>query len=460
MLISDDKPSSVTLERLGGGIRVKRNKPERRLFRIAVWMLAITLSAGCTADSGHKTGPREALTPAVKLEYWTPFSGGDNQFMTDMVERFNREHTHIQVNQTNSRLDNYYQRLRTAILAGNAPDVSIIHMTSLPQFVQNGYIEDLSEAAGRVGLDWSGFNPNILQSAIYNGRTFAVPLDTHALVMYYNKKYLQMAGVLDAEGKPIVGEGTEEFASFLRTIAQAVPGDVAPMAQPSTRVDSVWLWWSLYNQMAGGGAFYNDQGTAAVLDNSKAIEALEFVNGLYQEELIPPDINDAFKLFFEDKAAVLITGMWGTGAFENANALDFGVVPVPVLYDQPAVWGDSHTLAMPTKHGMTDEKRDAILTFASWMVEHGEMWAEAGHVPSLTEVVQGEPFLSLKNRSDYAATADYVAFWPRHPQQWSMVEVLIREFERMIYKQQTPAEALRSANKAINAGLSSQGEQP
>jgi multiple sugar transport system substrate-binding protein len=103
---------------------------------------------------------------------------------------------------------------------------------------------------------------------------------------------------------------------------------------------------------------------------------------------------------------------------------------------------------------MTDKKREAILTFTAWLVEHGEMWAEAGHVPSLTKVVQGEAFHALKNRSDYAATADYVAYWPRHPQQWSMVEVLIREFERMIYKEQTPAEALRRANEKINAELS------
>jgi multiple sugar transport system substrate-binding protein len=433
-----------------------RTRGKSKLHRIILGLLTVLLAAGCNESSGNTAQPEFAEKPSqrvVKLEYWTPFSGGDNQFMTEMVERFNQEHKDIQVNQTNSRLDDYYQRLRTTILAGNAPDVAIIHTTSLPQFVQNGYIEDITDAAGLAGLEWSGFNPNILESAVYQDRTFAVPLDTHALVMYYNKTYLQQAGVLDADGKPIIGAGTEGFVSFLHKIAQAVPSDVAPMAQPSTRIDSVWLWWSLYNQMAGGGAFYNDRGTAAVLDNANAIEALEFVNGLYENKLIPPDINDAFKLFYEGKAAVLITGMWGTGAFEHANGLDFGVVPMPVLYDKPAVWGDSHTLAVPTKHGMTDQKRNAILTFVAWMVEHGDMWAEAGHVPSLTKVVQGEAFHALKNRIDYAATADYVAFWPRHPQQWSMVEVLIREFERMIYKQQTPAEALRNANTKINAEL-------
>jgi len=423
-------------------------------MKLALLPAALALSSGC-AGGGEAPAPEtaEGPAPAYRLEYWTPFSGGDNRFMTEMVDRFNAEHPDIQVKQTNSRLDDYYQRLRTAILAGNAPDVAIIHTTSLPQFVQNGYIEDVTEPAKRAGLELGGFNPNILDAATYDGRMYAVPLDTHALVLYYNKKHLAAAGLLDEEGRPTIAGGPEGFESFLARIKEAVPSGVAPMAQPSTRIDSVWLWWSLYNQMEGGGVFYNADATAAALDNPKALEALEFVNGLYEKEFIPPDINDAFKLFYDGKAAVLITGMWGTGAFEHAPGLDFGVVPMPVLYDRPAVWGDSHTLAIPTRHDMADGKRDAILTFARWMVEHGELWAAAGHVPSLTKVVEGEALRALKYRGDYAATADYVAYWPRHVKQWSMIEVLIREFERMIYKRQTPAEALRRADETIDTEL-------
>jgi multiple sugar transport system substrate-binding protein len=439
------------------GLAAKDKAWERGVRTVMAMILFVTsllLLSGCVGGAGDAESTPEQSTTAQSLEYWTPFSGGDNRFMTEMVERFNSEHPEIQVTQTNSRLDDYYQRLRTTILAGNAPDVAVIHATSLPQFVQNGYIEDITKPAKELGLDWSGLNANMLEATVYEGRNFAVPLDTHALVMFYNKTYLEAAGLLDADGKPIVGAGAEGFESFLTRIASAIPAGVAPMAQPSTRIDSVWLWWSLYNQMEGGGTFYNESFTAAELDNPLALEALTFVDGLYAKGLIPPDINDAFKLFYEGKAAVLITGMWGTGAFENAKDLDFGVVPVPVLYDKPAVWGDSHTLTIPTKHGMTDEKRKAILTFTKWMVDHGELWANAGHVPSQTSVVESNVFKALPYRSDYAATADDVAYWPRHMRQWSMVEILIREFERMIYNRQTPEETLRNVNDAINADLS------
>ncbi|CAH0120500.1 hypothetical protein PAE9249_03019 [Paenibacillus sp. CECT 9249] len=421
-------------------------------LRLAIVLIAVILS-GCADEAPRPNDASPGKEPPIRLEYWTPFSGGDNQFMTEMVERFNKEHGSIQVVQVNSRLDEYYSRLRTAILSGNAPDVAIIHTTILPQFVQNNYIENLTVPAQEVGLRWDEFNANILESTVYDGIPYAVPLDTHALVMYYNKTWLQAAGVLGADEKPVIQAGPEGFVAFLQAIKAAVPPDVAPMAQPSTRIDSVWLWWSLYNQMEGGGAFYDENSTKAVFDNPQSLQALELIHDLYRSELIPPDINDAFKMFYDGKAAVLITGMWGTGAFEHNKALHFGVVPMPVLYDRPAVWGDSHTLAIPTKHGMSDAKRKAVATFAQWIVEHGEMWAEAGHVPSATKVLGSDAFQGLKYRSDYAATANYVAYWPRHVKQWTVVEWLIKEFEKMNYGRQTPEETLRAAAKRVNSEL-------
>ncbi|MEV5027553.1 ABC transporter substrate-binding protein [Paenibacillus sp. LPE1-1-1.1] len=415
--------------------------------------LLIAALTGCASKEEANPAENETKASTVRLEFWTPFSGGDNQFMTEMVNRFNKENKEIEVVQVNSRLDDYYSRLKTAIMSGNAPDLAILHQTSLQQFVQNGYIEKLTEPAKQINLDWTGFNKNILDSTMYDGHSYAVPLDTHALVMYYNKSFLSQAGLLDADGNPLLSAGADGFAAFLQKLKASIPPNIAPMAQPSTRIDSVWLWWSLYNQINGGGTFYNEQGTEAVFNNPRALKALTFVDQLYKKQLIPPNINDAFKLFYDGEAAVLITGMWGTGAFEKAPNLDFGVIPMPVLFDQPAVWGDSHTIAIPTRHAMTDERKRAALTFAKWCVEHGAMWAEAGHVPSMTKVVASEPFNSLNYRSAYAATANYVAYWPRHVRQWSIVEILIQEFEKMNYSQQSPEQTLQAAVKRVNTEL-------
>ncbi|NQX48705.1 ABC transporter substrate-binding protein [Paenibacillus tritici] len=422
------------------------------LVTLTIILLAVVLVLGGCGAAREEEPPAPAAQPVI-LEYWTPFSGGDNIFMTELVEQFNREHQEIRLDQINSRLDDYYSRLRTAILSGNAPDLAIIHATNLPQFVQNGYIEPLDGLAADTGLDWGQFNAKIAGSTVYEDAHYAVPLDTHTLVLYYNKKYLREAGLLDAEDKPLIGQGEQGFTAFLHKLKEVVPPGVAPLALPSTRIDSVWLWWSLYNQMPGGGVFYNPEGTQAVFNNRASLQALKFVDSLYQQELIPPDINDAFKLFYDGQAAVLITGVWGTGAFEKDEQLELGVVPVPVIYDHPAVWGDSHTLAIPAKSEMSAEKRKAAMVFARWAVEHGVMWAEAGHVPSSLKVTGSEAYSALKFRSDYANTANSVVYWPRNMKQWSINEEIIRQFEKMIYKEQSPEQTLQRAVDSINLQL-------
>ncbi|WP_201001707.1 ABC transporter substrate-binding protein [Paenibacillus glycanilyticus] len=414
---------------------------------------SLTLT-GCSQNHNDASASAEPKASAIQLNYWTPFSGGDNLFMTEMVDQFNKEHEDIQVVQMNSRLDDYYSRLRTAILSGNAPDVAIIHASSLPQFVQNGYIEDLSGPAQEAGLDWNVYNKAGMKAVSFQGKPYAVPLDTHMLVMYYNKTFLEQAGVLDGQGKPVLQGGEAGFNHFLQQIKQSIPNDVAPLAQPSTRIDAVWLWWSLYNQIQGGGKFYNAQATKAVLNNPAALKALNYVEELYKSKLIPPNIPDSFKLFNEGKAAVLITGVWATGALEKNDALNFGVVPLPTIYDKPAAWADSHTLAIPSQHDMSQEKRDAAMLFMKWLAEHGAKWAEAGHVPSASAVMDSDAFQSLDYRSDYAAAANSVAFWPKHTKQHSFIEVIIRQFERMIYGQQTPEQALQATEKQINLELS------
>ncbi|KAA9003977.1 ABC transporter substrate-binding protein [Paenibacillus spiritus] len=424
-------------------------------IRAAAIVLALTLAAGCAGGKPARS-PEGAAPKPVTLEYWTPFSGGDNLFMTELVEAFNKSHTDIRIEQINSRLDDYYSRLRTAVLAGNAPDLAVIHATNLPQFVQNGYIERLDAPASGVGLNWEMFNPRIVKSTLYNGWHYAVPLDTHTLVLYYNKALLREAGLLDASEKPVIAPGEAGFIAFLQELQASLPDRIAPLALPSTRIDSVWFWWSLYNQMDGGGVFYDDTGKRAAFDNPQSLRALEFVDSLYRKELIPPGINDSFTLFHDGQAALLLAGVWGTGAFEKAPGLELGAVPVPVIYDHPAAWGDSHTLAIPAGSAMTDEKRRAALIFADWVAEHGVMWAAAGHVPSVKTVLDSPEFKAMKFRSDYAAAADSVAYWPRNIIQWSLNEEMIRQFERMIYRQQTPEETLDRAAAAIDRQLAQQ----
>ncbi|MFM9282286.1 ABC transporter substrate-binding protein [Paenibacillus jiagnxiensis] len=424
---------------------------KRKIIKLSALLLSLMLIlSACAAESS--TAPEGAGEGSsgekTKITFWTPFSGGDGEFMTAMIEKFNAESTDIKVEQLSNRSEDYYTKLQTALASDQGPDLAVLHSSRMPQYVPSGYMTDLDGLASEAGVNWDDFNPTILESTVYDGKHYSIPLDTHAIVMYYNKKYLEQAGVLK-DGKPVYEQSPEGFTKFLTAIKDAVPADVAPLAQPNVRIDAYWMFWGFYNQLTGGGKFYDANGKAE-LNNPQALQALEYVNSLYTSKLIPPNINDAVKMFQDQKAAVLTTGVWSTGSFENIDGLDFGVVPMPQIYDQPATWGDSHTLALP-KHSKEDPvKQKAALVFANWLAQNGEMWAKAGHIPSVTKVLDSEAFKAMDYRSDYAQSADLVKYWPRHDKQGQANDNVVKEFEKMMMGQQDPATTLQKADEVIN----------
>ena len=125
---------------------------------------------------------------------------------------------------------------------------------------------------------------------------------------------------------------------------------------------------------------------------ASALQSLNFVNSLYTQGLIIPNINDSVQNFAKGNAAVLITGVWATGTFEKIPDLNFGVTKIPQIYDHPAVWGDSHTFSLPYHEKPDKKKQIAALKFANWVAAHGASWAKAGHIPAVKQAVQSPSF--------------------------------------------------------------------
>jgi len=418
----------------------------------ATLALSLSLAACSSPASQSGNGTQQAGQP-VKITYWTPFSGGDGEFMAEMVRKFNEESKDVKVEQLNLKFDDYYTKLATAMAADQAPDVAVLHSTRLPQFTAAGFLNPVDDQAATTGVNWDDFNQTILESTAFDGKHFAIPLDTHLLVMYYNKKHLQQAGVLGNDGKPVIEPGPEGFVKFLQTIKDKVDPGIAPLAQPNVRIDSYWMWWSFYSQMKDGGKLYTEDGKASAINNPAALKALHYVNDLYKNQLIPPNINDAFKMFGEGKAAILVTGVWGVGAFESKPELDFGVAPVPQLYDQPGTWGDSHTLGFPKHNKQDPAKLQAAIKFANWIAQNSLTWAKAGHIPAVKKVQESTEYKNMKHRPDYVQSADFVKYFSRNPKQWPINDLSVKEFEAMMAGNQTPEQTLKNIEDKVNKML-------
>src|SRR5882672_1631243 len=174
----------------------------RREFLAGSAALGIAgMTAGCAGG--------DLFAGGVPLRFWNLFGGGDGVNMLAMLDAFRTANPDVNVEaSTLAWGPPYYTKLAMAAAGGRAPDVAILHMSRLPAYAPTGLLDpfDLEQLA-EAGVRPADFLPAIWESGRHNGQSFAVPLDTHPFVMYYNVDVCRKAGLLDDSGRlrPLTG---------------------------------------------------------------------------------------------------------------------------------------------------------------------------------------------------------------------------------------------------------------
>jgi len=344
-----------------------------------------------------------AFSKAIEITFWTLFSGGEGYIMTELVNQFNKEQNQIFVNQQPLDWGQYYNKLLASMVGGNPPDLAIIHRSSLVDYVERGTLLPIDKyVSNSLKVDYFD---NILQAATFNSQLYALPLDTHPLVLYYNKSVLREAGLVDSNGQILLPKTFEEFYNFCKQIKQNT-GKYG-MAIEDLNCLGERLWLTLYRNF--GGKLEDEKGNF-MFDKDIAEKTYEEILKFYKEDLTTyVDYETARALFISGQAGFTFDGVWSMASYEEMGVLEeIGVMPVPPFSftKEPYVWGDSHTLVLPKAPKINEERVKAAVTFAEWLVNHSYEWAKAGHLPVVKSVAESTEFLSLPLRENFIVSAE------------------------------------------------------
>ena len=423
------------------------NKKRASLILVSILAVGVLFIFGACDDEGV-----DDVDGKVEIEFWNLFGGGDAEFMDDMIEEFNESQDDIEVKQSRLDFNEYYTGLNTAIASGHGPDIAITHVSRLEEMVKDGLVIELDDLAENIDLDWSEFNANILEGTTINESNYGVPLDTHPQVLYYNKDLLDEAELLDDDGMPIIEEDPEGFMGFMSAIQSESSAEYPLSYWTNYTEDGHYrLWWGLYSQLKGDPIASDGELT---IDKDKAIKAAEYMKTIYDEEFTPlnSEYDESVNLFRNQETALLLTGVWITGTLEAEEELDFGVMPMPKVFDQQSVWADSHSLVLPHNDGDT-VKEEAALTFAEWLTDNGEMWAKAGHIPSKDSIVENESFQNMPYRMDYVNAADFASFDSAGRNTWGIRDEMTTALSDYWRDRSTAEESIDEAIDRIQRSL-------
>lgn len=403
-------------------------------------------------EDGTVNNPEAVKVDENKLVFWSLFSGGDGKFMDQIITDYNATNPSKQVQSVMLVWADYYTKLMTAVAANKGPDIGVSHLSRLPELTEQGIIQPLDDPANAAGVDFTKFNDNMNASITFDGQKYAVPLDTHAEILYFNKDLLEQAKIpVEADGSVKIGSW-DEFKAMLVKCKEVLPeGSALSLGQTG---DDPWrVWWSCYFQM-GGTPILSDDGTSVTMDKAIAQKAAEEVNSLYTEGLIQAGIQDHQKYFQGGSAAFEFGGTWAVGVYEGTDGFNYGGQTFPKFFDQDASYADCHVFTLPTNKDRTDDETKSALSFINYATSEGQTtWAGSGQIVANSDVQASEEFNKLPNRSLYKSAAETAVLPFASARYGAMKEAMIRSLDSLFAGQVDAAAAIETMVSELESNL-------
>jgi multiple sugar transport system substrate-binding protein len=408
-------------------------------------LLLVALCVPALAQARQQQGEQ------IEVRLWTLLSGGDGARMAALIRRFNASQQQVRVVGTTLKWgEPFYTKLITASVVGAGPDLATVHLSRIPNLASGGVLRPIgAQELADSGLAGEDFFPRQWQKARYEGALYAVPLDLHPLVLYYNKTLAGAAGLLDAGGKLKPIEGVDALTAAFRAVRETT-GKAGMTMESSQSSYAIWrLWLSMLAQR-----------NVAVIDQGRFTygrageECLAQVGAWFDRGYAVPglDYPASTAQFMGGQAGFMINGAWEVPEMVRASAagtlgFDYGIVPLPRMYDNASAWADSHALAIPVNRRtpMSPAKARAVLAFAAFVSRNSLGWAEGGHIPAYRPVAESAQARALMPNAMYAQAARNVVY---DPDGWYLgaagpLQAMASKFlPAALSRQLTPAQAL------------------
>jgi hypothetical protein len=220
-----------------------------------------------------------------------------------------------------------------------------MHGSSLTNYAKRNLLLPLDEALSVTDTDIEDAAPAAREAVTYDGKTYALPFDLHAALVHLNVDLFAQAGLVDEAGKPVMPTSTEEFLQHAEQMKAKTGKDYFGAARVKDGL-GVHMWRSLVEQQ--GGSVLNEDGTKATVDTEEARTSLEFMDQVFGTYADPAQTYDAAQAaFLSGETAMLMNGTWVVDQYDKEATFDYQTADFPTLYEQPAIWADSHTWVVP-----------------------------------------------------------------------------------------------------------------
>jgi multiple sugar transport system substrate-binding protein len=160
-----------------------------------------------------------AAQQVKELTFWSHWAAEmpKRTFVEEAIKAFEAKNPGIKLKQTWYEKTALYAGLKTALRAGQAPDIFYAEPDQV-EYMENDFLLDLSD------LNWAAVEPWAKEAWTYKSKPYGLPLEAWTAEVYYNKKLMADLGVSVADGAQLSPD------AFAEMVKKAKAKGITPMA--------------------------------------------------------------------------------------------------------------------------------------------------------------------------------------------------------------------------------------
>ena len=392
---------------------------KRILALILALALSLTIFAGCspseptppTSDSATTGTPTGAEELEGEITFWHSFTqGGRLDEIQRAADDFMADHPKTKITIETFSWGDFYTKWTTGLAAGNVPDMS----TALPN-----HVVEMIEFDAIVPLD--GFIDDIGRDRFYeapltemtkDGECYAVPLYSHAQVMWYHADVLEKYNIE-------VPQTWDDLYIAAKTITDGENGERYGCSVPVGTNDMLGTRYLNFYVRSAGETLITADGKAN-LTSDAAIEGIEFWTKMFNDcspaDAINYNVLDHATLYYTGKNVFDFNSGFQIGGVQtNAPELIDNVrsAPMPSINADDEIRG-YETSNIPLVVWENSEHPEICEAFMAYLYQP-EYYVPflqsvpAGMLPALKEIATNEEFLSDPTIQKFEESMQHIA---------------------------------------------------
>ncbi|MBT2291694.1 sugar ABC transporter substrate-binding protein [Paenibacillus albidus] len=361
-------------------------------------LLALTLTAGLTACGGGETntaGSSKKDAEEIVLKFATWGNPAQLELYQNLTDEFTAKHPNIRIQIDSIPFADYQQKMSVLAAGRELPDIAWISERMVPQFMENGILEDISEIEKDTSFDSADIIPSTLELFRRDGKLYGLPFSTPPSVVFYNADLFEQSGLTSPN--ELARQGKWTWAEFVAS-AKAIKDKASSANVYGANFFRDWKTWIILASYSwsNGSSPFNDDMTEYTWNDPYGVETMEMLNQMMFVDKSHPKAGEQVN-FESGQIGMIFDNYSFVSKAREIQNFKWSIAPMPSGSEGsvPMMGQAGYVLFKDGKH---PEEAKLLLKFLSG--KEGIQKTSAFFVPPRKSVLDSAEFLNVEGNPD------------------------------------------------------------